>query len=123
MAGRLSSVAMLLDRLVERSSLDDDFGATAHQPGDLDLVQHTWDRFWETTFFNRLRQYLAGIGHPDHPHIKTIVGESRFDRERDDELVRARLFIRMMTGSEQVPDDDDWTLRVCMSPLAMSLVK
>ncbi|KAJ6524763.1 hypothetical protein B0H19DRAFT_1085152 [Mycena capillaripes] len=58
-----------------------------------------------------LVEYLTGLGHPDIPD--RIVEALGFDREQDDDpLLRARLFMTVMTGSAILPMAPLWSLKV-----------
>ena len=109
---RLDSVDVLLARLVSHSDLDAEViasqGARTESLDD-DL---TWDLLYEQGFDVRLRTYLSGVGHPRHPNVIAAIGVERFEREANDPLLRARLFLRMMTGSDLIPLDPEWSIKV-----------
>ena len=72
----------------------------------------TWDLIYEQAFDIRLRAYLSGVGHPNHPNVIAAIGSERFEREAEDPLLRARLFVKMMSGSDLVPLDPSWSIQV-----------
>lgn len=95
---QLDDVEVLLDHL--------DF-IPSEQPGKLAI-----DRVYEIEFADRVRKYLIGLGHPDHPSIRPMIGDKRFEQEQHDPLLRARLFLQMLTGSDLVPRNPSYTLKV-----------
>lgn len=76
------------------------------------MLPEAWDIHWEHEFALQLTKYLQGEGHPNHPDVRLVVGEKRFVRERHDPLLRARLFLHMMSGSDLVPHGSEWKLKV-----------
>ena len=75
-------------------------------------MQDAMDVTYEKEFEDRMRFYLSQPGHPEEPEIQLMVGESRYTREKNDVLVRARLLLTMMTGSDLVPVDPTFRLKV-----------
>ena len=65
----------------------------------------SWDLVYQSYFHERLEEYLNGVGHPDHPDVRAVVGEARFLADANDPLLRTRLFLQMMTGSDLLPMD------------------
>ena len=112
-APHLANVNVLLDHIVESTSLDE-AQVVARAARQADFSTEAWDLMYERAFFSRLRAYLRGVGHPDHPAVRAVIGQARFDHEQHDHLLRARLFLGMMTGKEVPPDRPDWSLRVRM---------
>ena len=77
-----------------------------------EMSTSTWDALFEDAFRSRLIRYLRGRGHPNHPDVIEVVGQETFVREEQDPLLRARLFLQMMSGSDLVPIDKEWKLKV-----------
>ena len=44
--------------------------------------------------------------------VRAAVGEERFVREAGDPLLRARLFLQMISGNDLIPVTEDWELEV-----------
>ncbi|TFK77715.1 hypothetical protein K466DRAFT_571306, partial [Polyporus arcularius HHB13444] len=76
-----------------------------------DMPDVSWDIIFEDAFRERLKAYLKGRGHPDHPDVHELIPEEIFMRDRDDPLLRARLFLQMMSGCDLVPPEGDWNLK------------
>ncbi|RDX52123.1 hypothetical protein OH76DRAFT_1416737 [Lentinus brumalis] len=75
------------------------------------LPDSVWDRYFESEFEVALRYYLSQSGHPDVPIIRTMAG-NRFDTEAGDPLLRARLFLTLMSGSKLVPIEPAWKIKI-----------
>ena len=112
---RLDSIDLLLARTQSRSTLDAAAIASQGARQDAPIDDPTWDIIYEQGFDARLRTYLQGVGHPNHPNVVAAIGQQRFDRDANDPLLRARLFLHMMTGSDIVPLDPDWAIKVWLS--------
>ena len=112
---RLDSVDLLVHHLDFRSRLD---RAAVEQESaqSEEMSNRTWDVLFEDAFRTRLIRYLYGTGHPNHPDVVEVSGQAIFDRDRDDPLLRARLFLQMMSGSDLVPINKEWQFKVCLSP-------
>ncbi|KAJ7472092.1 hypothetical protein FB451DRAFT_1175850 [Mycena latifolia] len=71
-----------------------------------------------TVFFQlfslRIHRWLRGRGHPATPTVVDFVGEDLFNEERDDPLVRARLFMSAMVDSQVVPLDDAFKFQITL---------
>ncbi|KAI0712965.1 hypothetical protein C8T65DRAFT_695159 [Cerioporus squamosus] len=108
---RLDDVSLLIRHLKIKSSLDR--GAIEKQSANSeDMLNATWDVHFEDLFAERLKVYLWGRGHPDHPDVRDVVGEDVFLSDKEDALLRARLFLQMMSGSDLVPPEGDWQLKI-----------
>ena len=108
---RIQNVEQVVGALEVRSNLDPTEVSAACEQSST-MPQCGWDLCWEGEFYNQLVAYLRGVGHPDHPDVRAVVGEERFDRERDDPLLRARLFMAMISGSDLVPEGNEWKVKV-----------
>ena len=108
---RLKSVQTLHNHLVFRSELAK--GNVLEVAATSEVVPvEAWPIIWEHEVEDRLRGYLNGVGHPDHPDVRAAVGEERFVREAGDPLLRARLFLQMISGNDLIPVTEDWELEV-----------
>ncbi|KAI0684623.1 hypothetical protein C8T65DRAFT_681618 [Cerioporus squamosus] len=109
---RLEDVQTILDRLEFRSNLDRDRIAEEEEASSSGLLSRgARDLIFETEFAQRIEFYLKGVGHPDHPEVRRLVGEERFQSEAEDPLLRARLFLHTMTGSDLVPIDPNMKIK------------
>ncbi|KAI0360820.1 hypothetical protein OH77DRAFT_1418840 [Trametes cingulata] len=112
---RLSSIDVLLDHLYFHSTAknhrqdDDVFSLDADDSSPIKVSD--WDAINEDLFETRLRAYLRGRGHPNHPYILELVGPSADTSDQSDPLFRARAFLQLMSGSDLVPLDPDWKLK------------
>ena len=72
------------------------------------------NRYLKKLFKRRLRRYLQGSGHPDHPDIISGALVSHEDRALvyNDPLFCARMFLRSITTSDRLPMDSDWEIKV-----------
>ncbi|TFK81813.1 hypothetical protein K466DRAFT_604199 [Polyporus arcularius HHB13444] len=108
---RLESVQELLRKIKPRSTLDR--AAIAREAAHSEtMTTGSWDAYFEDVFEARLARYLTGLGHPNHPDVREVIGDDMFARDSGDPLLRARLFLHMMTGSDLVPDDKEWLLKI-----------
>ncbi|RDX47053.1 hypothetical protein OH76DRAFT_1419895 [Lentinus brumalis] len=95
---RLEDVNLLLRKLDFRSTLDRK--AIEQQSAQSEtMTDGTWDAYFEDHFADRVRRYL-------------VVGDEAFERDSGDKLLRARLFLHTMTGTDLVPADESWSLKV-----------
>ncbi len=107
----LHDVEELISRLEFRSNLGD---TDAHptlvdvHPADGELIATTYeiDLFSEEVAAEALKRYLRGRGHPEHHIMREMLGEATFERDREDTLLRARLFLHSMTGDDLIHSDD-----------------
>ena len=113
---RLDTPELLISRLVDRSFLD---AATIEQDAgrNVEMDDAVWDLYYQGLFRSLLEGYLRGTGHPDHPHVHAVVPDEHFARDANDPLLRSRLFLHMMSGSDLVPVDSGWKLEVRLPPL------
>ncbi|KAJ7441862.1 hypothetical protein FB451DRAFT_1414411 [Mycena latifolia] len=65
-------------------------------------------------FSLHVRRWLRGRGHPATPTVVDFVGKDLFNEERDDPLVRARLFMSAMVDSQVVPLDDAFKFQITL---------
>ncbi|TFK80635.1 hypothetical protein K466DRAFT_605166 [Polyporus arcularius HHB13444] len=72
---------------------------------DIFVPEHEIDVFFESEAQEAIKMYLRGSGHPENPTIRAFVGDTRFASERPDPLLRARLFLRSVTGDEVIQRD------------------
>ncbi len=111
---RLEDVEWLLSKLVFSSPLNrkkiDEAAATSDE-----VSQDYIDVTFESAFEDRVRFYLVQPGHPDHDEVKAMVGAERFQREREDPVLRARLFLQTIHGCDLVPMDPDIQFTVGVS--------
>ena len=77
-----------------------------------ELDDKTWDALYEEWFENRFYAYIRGVGHPDHPDVIDVVGPEVHLRARGDTVLRARMFLHTLSGSDLVPLNSDWKLKV-----------
>lgn len=85
-------------------------------------MQDAIDITYEQEFEDRVRFYLTQPGHPAAEDIQELVGEPRFTNEKDDPLLRARLFLVFMTGSDLVSTAPNFHLTVRRSIRAMTFL-
>ncbi|TFK82464.1 hypothetical protein K466DRAFT_603651 [Polyporus arcularius HHB13444] len=108
---RLDDVSLLIRHIEFKSALD--LRAAEQQSAHSEIMPNvTWDVIFEDAFKERLTAYLKGRGHPDHPDVREVVGQEVFLRDQGDPLLRARLFLQMMSGSDLVPPEGDWKLKI-----------
>ncbi|TFK82278.1 hypothetical protein K466DRAFT_603805 [Polyporus arcularius HHB13444] len=108
---RLNDISLLIRHIEFKSALDRR-AAEQQSAHSEDMPDSSWDVIFEDAFKERVKAYLKGRGHPDHPDVRVVVGEDVFVRDRDDPLLRARLFLQMMSGSDLVPPNGDWKLKI-----------
>ena len=125
---RLDNVGILLAHIDYDSTVDSDqvdlttlpteeasttVGLGEQQSPAARLPDAMWDVMFEHDFQLALRHYLVQRGHPDTEVIRAMVGAD-FERDRNDEFLRSRLFLRMMSGSDLIPTERDWVIKVSM---------
>ena len=109
---RLQDPSLVVNALDFRSALDPKKIAADCEQSE-DMSDEAFDFLFEQEFARRLTGYLQGAGHPNHPDVRSVVGEERFSLDSGDPLLRARLFLHMISGSDLVPNGDGWRLKVC----------
>ncbi|EIM83905.1 uncharacterized protein STEHIDRAFT_159515 [Stereum hirsutum FP-91666 SS1] len=61
----------------------------------------------------RVIRYLLGHGHPNHPTIRgTFVTDQVFVATQNNPSIRAKMFIIAMTGSDLIPNEVSWKLKI-----------
>lgn len=68
--------------------------------------------FWERRFKAAFERYLRGIGHPDHPDVRNLLGEEFYQQSVGDHLLRPTLLLQGMLARDLLPPEDDWKLEV-----------
>ncbi len=120
---RLDSVDELLAHIVINSGVNhhdvdltflssDDENDRGGKGKKRELPDAVWDTMNETDFDLAFRHYLSEPGHPDVPVIQEMVGEEAFVRDAADPLLRARLFLAFLSGSDLKPIDPNWNIKV-----------
>ncbi|EIN11647.1 hypothetical protein PUNSTDRAFT_131806 [Punctularia strigosozonata HHB-11173 SS5] len=61
-------------------------------------------------FCAALTRYCQGVGHPDHPWTASVTSEQR-ESVHGDRLLRARLLLKLMRGTDLLPVESGWTLK------------
>ncbi len=123
---RLDDVAVLLAHIDWESGVDDDTIDLTMLPSEDTVTSaegtrpetfpdSVWDTTNECDFELAFRHYIVQRGHPDSPIIREMVGDT-FEQSADDPLLRARLFLMMLTGSDLVPQDPNWSIMVSIVP-------
>ncbi len=95
----------------DEESTEQGFNGSGHS---VSMSIADWDSTFEAEFELALTHYIQQPGHPDDNGVRGLVG-SRYESEADDRLLRARLFLAFMTGSDLVPIEDTWNIKVSMS--------
>ncbi|KAL7277990.1 hypothetical protein ACG7TL_007943 [Trametes sanguinea] len=113
---RLHDVKLLLEHLEFNSAVKVSEQAMLTIADDDEMSTTTWDLLYEDLFASRLSEYLQGFGHPNHPHIVELLDHTTITAAADDGLLRARAFLQLMSGSDLLPTNPDWKLKVCHSP-------
>ncbi|KAI0684305.1 hypothetical protein C8T65DRAFT_748773 [Cerioporus squamosus] len=122
---RLDSVDELLAHIepqsgVDHSKIDLTFlGGSDDGPSDngerpggtLGLADNIWDSTYEADFEIAFHYYIWQPGHPDTPIIREMVGDE-WEQHASDELLRARLFLTMMSGSDLMPVEPHWQIKM-----------
>ena len=108
---QLESTDTLIPHIHFESTLDRELIQAATANSDF-IDNDTWDVLYENLFEERLLRYLRGTGHPDHPDVIAVVGVEEYSRSLGDPVLRSRLFLHTVSGSDLVPLDPNWKLRV-----------
>ena len=112
---------VVIKALLDHSPLD--VAAVNDAAGYADhMTTDSWDVYYQRLFRDYLEEYLRGSGHPDHPDVIAAVGEEEFRARVGDPLLRARLFLHMMSGSDLVPVKPDWKLEVGLESWSFVIV-
>ncbi|RDX39870.1 hypothetical protein OH76DRAFT_1490774 [Lentinus brumalis] len=113
MPKQLDDVEELISCLEFRSNLGDpdanDPTLVDVHPADGDLVGTTTydiDLLFEQVAAEALKRYLRGRGHPDHHILREMLGAATLERDHEDTLLRARLFLRSMTGDDLIHSEN-----------------
>ncbi|RDX44741.1 hypothetical protein OH76DRAFT_1421217 [Lentinus brumalis] len=123
---RLEDVGLLFARIDWESGVDEDNVDLTMLPSAEEMAASSdtmdgaapellpdcvWDSIHEYDFELAFRHYMVQRGHPDSPIIREMVGQS-FEEQAGDPLLRARLFLTMMSGSDLVPQDEHWSIKM-----------
>ena len=84
--------------------------ATNGQPQN-DSVNASIDAYYESIFEHALLRYLRGVGHPEGAFSADCLPEGEMEAQRDNGLLRARLFLKFATGSD-LPPCESWKIKV-----------
>ncbi|TFK84582.1 hypothetical protein K466DRAFT_601885 [Polyporus arcularius HHB13444] len=79
------------------------------------MSQDSCDLMFESRALQAFRTYLLGSGHPDDPDIRAMLGRDLFARDVGDRMLRPRLFIGCLCGTDSVPDEQNWPKRIQVS--------
>ena len=109
---RLENVETLISRIEYRSGVANPAAVDEESRVKNIVSNDAWDLIYEFGFQKALTAYLRGHGHPDHRFIRDIVDDAQFEADRHDELLRARLFLHLMSGSDLTPATDNWKIKV-----------
>ncbi|KAI0710335.1 hypothetical protein C8T65DRAFT_695615 [Cerioporus squamosus] len=119
---RLDNVQVLLDHIDFASGVDhSQVDLTGEEVGGTDSIPAQgaegsgmsiaeWDQTFENEFQVAFVYYMKQAGHPDNDGIRKLVGET-FDSDAGDPLLRARMFLTIMSGSDLVPVEKEWTVK------------
>lgn len=71
-------------------------------------------------FVRAMRNYLKGVGHPNHPSLRDATGltDVQIDAHRNDADLRPRLLLLAATNKERPPRGASWKITVRIPPLA-----
>ncbi|TFK84577.1 hypothetical protein K466DRAFT_567140 [Polyporus arcularius HHB13444] len=105
---RLDNVQFLLDHIRFATGVDH---SLVDLTGDSGMTVAEWDQIFEREFQEAFGYYIRQAGHPDDNEIRKLVGES-FDSATGDRLLRARMFLAIMSGSDLVPIEKEWSIKV-----------
>ncbi|KAI0069543.1 hypothetical protein K474DRAFT_1092117 [Panus rudis PR-1116 ss-1] len=72
-----------------------------------DDAQSVTNVMLDELFLRRVKRYLQGCGHPDHPIVRKTVPQEYFRQRRKDPLFRSRLLLTVMSDSDLLPADPD----------------
>ncbi|RDX47054.1 hypothetical protein OH76DRAFT_1419896 [Lentinus brumalis] len=67
---------------------------------------------YEGLLAEALKSYLSGVGHPDSWGLREVLGETSFCEGEGDSLLRGRLFMRRVLGSDIVPTEPNWKIQI-----------
>ena len=92
-------------RSASGDEISDEEPSDANQELAQTLVRNLWDSF---------KRYLRGVGHPDHEFIRVtkVISEEIMRRDAADALLRSKLFLEVISGSELLPVSEGAKLRV-----------
>ncbi|KLO05143.1 hypothetical protein SCHPADRAFT_896492 [Schizopora paradoxa] len=65
----------------------------------------------EADFMRRVRRYLSGLGHPQHPKAQDIIPRDDYAKHREEKNYRLKLFLRACTGSPYIGPTERITLK------------
>ncbi len=129
MPKQLDDVEELISCLEFRSNLGDpdanDPTLVDVHPADGDLVGTTTydiDLLFEQVAAEALKRYLRGRGHPDHHILREMLGAATLERDHEDTLLRARLFLRSMTGDDLI-HSENLKIQVSVQPPLCSSIE
>ncbi|TFK87733.1 hypothetical protein K466DRAFT_599244 [Polyporus arcularius HHB13444] len=105
---RLDSVQVLLDHIDFASGVDQALVDLTSGGG---IAEAEWDRTFESEFELALAFYMQQAGHPDDDGIRKLVGDG-FDSAAHDPLLRARMFLTIMSGSDLLPAESEWKIKI-----------
>ncbi|TFK81809.1 hypothetical protein K466DRAFT_604195 [Polyporus arcularius HHB13444] len=71
------------------------------------------DAFFEEILKYAFKRYLTGVGHPDTPAIRELLGEYVLRHGAGDPFLRARAFLHRMKVSDDVTSQPDWKIEIC----------
>jgi hypothetical protein len=77
------------------------------------------DNFFLTVIQDAVTRYLRVPGHP--PGMSGVVSDQDIERDKDDRLCRARMFLRGLTEFEVKPLQTSWKLKVLTTVINSSL--
>lgn len=74
-------------------------------------------------FIMYLKRYLSGRGHVDHQTLLDfqLLTREDIDRERDNAVLRARMFLKVATSAVFLPAKPYFTIQVCVRNRYLSL--
>jgi hypothetical protein len=75
----------------------------------------------QAAFKQQFRRYLQLPGHPDSIDGEDLVGARRFEDQKGDKTLRARLLLSALYEEEILPADPEWSIGVCIFRLTNSL--
>ncbi|KAJ8690698.1 hypothetical protein PTI98_012104 [Pleurotus ostreatus] len=66
-------------------------------------------------FMDHLQRYISGVGHVEHHWTRPFLVETDVAAKKHDLLLRSRLLLATLTGSNKIPTADNWSLTFNMS--------
>ncbi|TFK81808.1 hypothetical protein K466DRAFT_604194 [Polyporus arcularius HHB13444] len=117
-ARRLADIDVLLQHIqfVSSAKAQVPFNfAPANHPVMNTVEQSQHDAYYESVLKVALETYLRGVGHPQVPDIRSVIGDEVFQRTEVEPLLRARLFMRRTMGTDVVPEDEAWKIQIFFS--------